>query len=294
MGTTITVPVAEPVDGPAAAEPVVGFGDEDQAVTDDLIDRARTIVTDYRTAAGRDITRDQLRAQLRVSNAHRRRTATPDPRHHPGPAGHHRSRHRTRSSHRHDRRPPPMTNPVSTATGSASAPPRPRRGSRAARLAHPTMTAGVRQIAVEHGVCIRPVLLRMTNEATGQTDIIEQNCGSTRDKQCPQCAQRAKKLRQAQCREGWHRTTEPVEPAAVHDDETGLILVRANLEYARPEAQTLGRFNQVAKVDAAIVEVEQMMTAAGLRGTTGTRKKGEQPRRKRSTRRRQDAPKLPP
>jgi hypothetical protein len=53
---TITVPVpipAEPVDEAATAgEPVVAFGDEDQAVTDDLIDRARTIVTDYRAATG--------------------------------------------------------------------------------------------------------------------------------------------------------------------------------------------------------------------------------------------------
>jgi hypothetical protein len=67
---TITVPVpttAEPVD--EQTDPVMVFDDEDQAVTDDLIDRARTIVTDYRTTTGRDITRDQLRAQLRVSNA---------------------------------------------------------------------------------------------------------------------------------------------------------------------------------------------------------------------------------
>jgi hypothetical protein len=157
------------------------------------------------------------------------------------------------------------------------------------------MTAGVRQIAIEHGVCIRPVLLRMTNEATGQTEVIEQNCGSTRDKQCPPCAQRAKKLRQAQCREGWHRTTEPVDPATADGDETGLILVRANLEYARHEALTLGLFDQVADIDKAIVEVEQMMSAAGLRGHTpgSTRRPAEQPRRKRSTRRRQDAPNLP-
>jgi hypothetical protein len=157
------------------------------------------------------------------------------------------------------------------------------------------MTAGVRQIAVEHGVCIRPVLLRMVNEATGQTELIEQNCGSTREKQCPPCAQRAKKLRQAQCREGWHRTTEPVPPATVDDDETGLILVRANLEYARHECLSTARFDQVADIDAAIVEVEQMMSTAGLRGHTpgSKRRPGEQPRRKRSTRRRQDAPNLP-
>jgi hypothetical protein len=67
---TITVPVPTRT-APTGdlAQPAVVFDDEDQAVTDDLIDRARTIVTDYRAATGRDITRDQLRAQLRVSNA---------------------------------------------------------------------------------------------------------------------------------------------------------------------------------------------------------------------------------
>jgi hypothetical protein len=121
-------------------------------------------------------------------------------------------------------------------------------------MAHPTMVAGIREVALVNGVCIRPVLLRMT-KADGHSEIIEQNCGSTREKQCPPCVQRAKKLRQAQCREGWHRTTEPVEPPTVDDRETGEILVWAHLEYTRHEAQTLGRFDQVGEIDAAIVEV---------------------------------------
>jgi hypothetical protein len=83
---TITVPVpTTPVaaDDPSRVDPAVGFDDEDEAVTDELIDRARTIVIDYRATTGRDITRDQLRAQLRVSNAtagellRRIRTTTP-------------------------------------------------------------------------------------------------------------------------------------------------------------------------------------------------------------------------
>jgi hypothetical protein len=41
---SVPVPTTEPVDEPA--EPVMSFDDEDQAVTADLIDRARTIVTD--------------------------------------------------------------------------------------------------------------------------------------------------------------------------------------------------------------------------------------------------------
>jgi hypothetical protein len=42
---------------------------EDQAVTDQLLDRARVAINHHRATTGRDITRDQLRAALRVSNA---------------------------------------------------------------------------------------------------------------------------------------------------------------------------------------------------------------------------------
>jgi hypothetical protein len=185
-----------------------------------------------------------------------------------------------------------MTNPTtSTLAGPAHQPARPRPGSRADRLSHPTITAGVRQIAIEHGVCVRPVLLSKTNEATGQTEVIERPCGSTREKQCPPCAKRAKRLREAQCREGWHRTDEPnFAEAVVDEDERGLLIVRAHLEEARSLARNV---DELAKVDEAIVEVEQLIRAAGLRGGIGKRKKGEEPRRKRSTRRRQDAPDLP-
>jgi hypothetical protein len=38
-----------------------------------------------------------------------------------------------------------------------------RPGSRAARLSHPTMLAAIRQVADQHGVCIRPVPVQMLN-----------------------------------------------------------------------------------------------------------------------------------
>src|SRR5262245_54499159 len=156
-----------------------------------------------------------------------------------------------------DRRTHPMTNPTASTHGPAAAPA--RRSSRAARISHPTMLAGIRQVAIEHGVCIRPRAMRWTNEATGQTELLDLPCGSTREKQCQPCAERAKKLRQVQCREGWHRDTEPQSAATVDDDEEGLIIVRANLEYVRNDCLAHARFDQVAAIDQAILEVEQMM-----------------------------------
>jgi hypothetical protein len=43
-------------------------GDDGQAVSVDLLDQARTVAATYRAEHGRDITRDELRAALRVSN----------------------------------------------------------------------------------------------------------------------------------------------------------------------------------------------------------------------------------
>ena len=42
---------------------------EDQVLSDQLVDRARAAIAHHRASTGRDITRDQLRAALRVSNA---------------------------------------------------------------------------------------------------------------------------------------------------------------------------------------------------------------------------------
>jgi hypothetical protein len=76
LSTVVAAPAMSDVDG-ARTVPVIvpeaaddqDEADEDQAVTDDLIRRARLVVAQHRRRTGRDITRDQLRAQLRVSNA---------------------------------------------------------------------------------------------------------------------------------------------------------------------------------------------------------------------------------
>jgi len=59
------------------------------------------------------------------------------------------------------------------------------------------------------GVCVRPVLARVTDLETGETQHVPIWCGSTREDRCPACADRARRLRMQQCREGWHLDTEP-------------------------------------------------------------------------------------
>ena len=68
----------------------------------------------------------------------------------------------------------------------------------------------VKDLAVEHGAGVRPVQLRRTDLATGQTEPVLVPCGHTLASVCPSCAERAKNLRAAQCREAWHLDHEPV------------------------------------------------------------------------------------
>src|ERR1035438_887462 len=81
---------------------------------------------------------------------------------------------------------------------------------RAQRLAMPLARDVVRELAVEHGGCVRPVQLRRTDLQTGQAEQVLVPCGNTLAAVCPACAERKRTLRAAQCREGWHLETEPI------------------------------------------------------------------------------------
>lgn len=67
----------------------------------------------------------------------------------------------------------------------------------------------LRELAVEAGACVRPVVSRVTDTVTGEQRHVPIRCGSTRDTKCPSCARTARKLRMQQCREGWHLDEEP-------------------------------------------------------------------------------------
>ncbi len=61
------------------------------------------------------------------------------------------------------------------------------------------------------GVCIRPHVRVVTDLLTGDSSSVPIPCGSTREAVCGPCAIKARRLRMHQCREGWHRTTDPLD-----------------------------------------------------------------------------------
>ncbi len=179
--------------------------------------------------------------------------------------------------------------------------PEARSGSRAARNAMPRAIDAFKAMANEYGVCARPIMLRRTDLGTGQTEIIDLPCGATREDKCPACAARAKRLRQVQIREGWHRTDEPNPgPAPATEEQKALITLRAHFEFERDAAERNAQWDQVDDLDAAIREVEKAIAAEGLRGRIAPPREHEDEdqedehgRRVRSTKRRQDVPDLP-
>jgi hypothetical protein len=160
---------------------------------------------------------------------------------------------------------------------------------RAQRLAMPLAREVVRDLAVEHGACIRPIQLRRRDLDTGEVDQVLVPCGHTLASVCPACAERAKTLRAAQCREGWHLEDEPditADPAT--DEQRWWITQRAEAQQHRDQAEAAG--NDTTDLDELITELDDQITAAGIRGKAAPAKPV---RRRRSTRRRQDAPDLP-
>jgi len=176
-----------------------------------------------------------------------------------------------------------------------------RPGSRLARLAVPRSVDVVKQLAADFEVCTRPVTLRRTDVETGRTEIVDIRCGATLEAKCPACAAKAVRLRQRQIREGWHRDDEPLpEPGPPTDDQVGLLVLRAHLEFQRAQDAARADWAGVAECDSEIGVLEEQIAATGLRGRAapphtddGQTKERTEQRRRRSTRRRADVPDLP-
>ena len=160
---------------------------------------------------------------------------------------------------------------------------------RAQRMAMPLARDVVRALAVEHGACIRPIQLRRRNLDTGEIDQVLVPCGHTLASVCPACAERAKSLRAAQCREGWHLEDEPdlkADPAT--GDQKWWITQRAEAQQVRDLIAAAG--DNTTDFDELITELDDQITETGIRGKAAP---AQPVRRHRSTRRRQDTPDLP-
>src|SRR5258708_7716004 len=162
------------------------------------------------------------------------------------------------------------------------------RTTRAERMAKPLARQVVKDLAAEHGACLRPIQLRRTEIDTGHVEQVLIPCGHTLSSVCPPCAERARILRAAQCREGWHLDREPViDPDPATDDQRALIADRAETQEGRDLLASDGL--DTTDLDKRIGELDEQITDAGLRGKVLPAR----PRRHRSTRRRQDAAPLP-
>jgi hypothetical protein len=163
------------------------------------------------------------------------------------------------------------------------------RSTRAERLTMPLARQVVQDLAVEHGACIRPIQLRRTDLDTGELGQVLIPCGHTLAHVCPGCAERAKTLRAAQCREGWHLEDEPdLTPDPATDDQQWWVILRSEAQKDRDQADADGQ--DTADFDALIAELDEQITRSGVRGKVLPDRPA---RRHRSTRRRQDAPDLP-
>ena len=172
----------------------------------------------------------------------------------------------------------------------------PGRQSRAERAATPLARDSIRKIAESVGGCLRPVQLRRTDIQTGQAVPVMVPCGATLASICPPCADRAKALRAAQCREGWHLEDEPdLTPGPPDETQEFWLILRAEAQLHRDTAAASGE--DTTAYDDLIGELDIKITRAGIRGTVTTRSssgdRSQRVRRSQSTRRRQDTAPLP-
>ncbi|WP_167410091.1 replication initiator [Pseudonocardia alni] len=149
------------------------------------------------------------------------------------------------------------------------------------------------QLAEDHGVCVRPLAMRRIDQSSGRVDVVPVPCGSTREDQCRPCAEKARRLRMVQCREGWHLEDEPIaKPADPTAAQKDLMTVRADLHAAYTDARAKGDEEECEEIRDTVAEVDAELRALGVRGRLAPL--DPTPRTvRRSTRRRQDASNLP-
>jgi hypothetical protein len=169
-----------------------------------------------------------------------------------------------------------------------------RPGSRADRARRPRARDVLTETAVEFGVCVRPIPMRRVDLATGETQVKDIPCGSTRAAVCPSCADKARRLRAQQCREGWHLTEDPdLTPDPATPEQRDLVTVRADITDAMGDAADAGDDLTAEACRESAAACDGELADTGVRGTLDRLDGDGTPRRVRSTRRRQDAPDLP-
>lgn len=165
---------------------------------------------------------------------------------------------------------------------------------RADRMRQPIALDVAKAAAEKYGVCVRPFTMEVEDRATYEVRYVVVPCGSTVASVCAPCAKKAKALRMAQCREGWHLTEEPdFTPAAPTEDQKGLLTYRADLVKAYRDAVEAGEAGDADELREEIHSVDAELRQLGVRGRFPSPDAPTKRPVRRSTKRRHDVPNLP-
>jgi hypothetical protein len=172
--------------------------------------------------------------------------------------------------------------------------PSPAASTRAQRMRQPLAADVVAAVANQHGVCVRPFTMEVADPDTGEMRYVPLPCGATIESVCGPCARKAKALRMAQCREGWHLTEEPtLETQEPTNQQQNVVAARADLVQRFHHALAQGRSEDADELREAIHQADDHLRHLGVRGRLPAPDPPATRARKRSTRRRHDAPDLP-
>ncbi|WP_280407992.1 replication initiator [Nocardia brasiliensis] len=164
----------------------------------------------------------------------------------------------------------------------------------ARRRALPNLIDIAQAAAEKYEVCKRPIPMRVEDPTTGTVTYSGAPCKSTIESVCPACAKAHRLLRIAQCREGWHAETEPVEPDAEPTEvQVELLTARADLVDQYRQAVDDGDDELADGIRDVVRDLDVELRETGLRGRLPALDATAKERRRRSTRRRQDVPNLP-
>ena len=165
---------------------------------------------------------------------------------------------------------------------------------RAERLRQPLAADVLVAVADQHGVCVRPFTMEVEDPQTGELRYVPLPCGSTLESVCGPCARKARALRMAQCREGWHLSEEPaLDAQAPTAEQRAQLTTRADLVTQDRSAVQAGREGDAEELRETIREADEKLRQLGVRGRLPSLDPPGQRPRKRSTKRRQDVPSLP-
>ncbi len=171
---------------------------------------------------------------------------------------------------------------------------RPARETAADRRSMPNLAGIAEALADQHGVCRRPLVMHAYDPGTGESKYVGAPCKSTLECQCPGCAARARALRIAQCREGWHIEEEPVKiTPEVTDHQIELMSARAQMQVDYDQAKEAGDIEGMDGIREVVADLDTELRSTGVRGRLPALDPAPKAKRQRSTKRRQDAGELP-